>query len=135
MELLGLYLDGGKWHALAEEKLGLVLGRHGSVSSNNFLRLPEVVQEIDTWSVRPSNIDFRPEKCPPVSEIRRILGIETNRERTEERISSLSDPISIDWYGYGQWKFGATDYGIEDSIVVIRVCFPTASIESAPTKD
>ena len=127
-ELIGLTMRGGKLSNLHREKLGLDFDLLPGNPSNTFVRLPEVVQEIDTWAVRPPRIDYQPNKHPVISDIRRILGVEAGRERTDETRGTST--ISVDWHIYGRWRFGSTN----DVTEVIRVSFSEGTTKQDTTK-
>ena len=93
-EMFGLNMRDSKLYNLYRDKLGLDYDLPRGNPSNNFVRLPEVVQEIATWPVRPTWIVYQPDKQPALSEVRRILGAEASKEQGDMLIDTPSVTVT-----------------------------------------
>ncbi len=104
---------------LMREKLGA-----DKPSSGSFIRLPEVIAEIDKWSIRPDYIDLLPDNHVSLEQLRKVLGPDCKTNTTHNTtVPGLANYTDVDWCCYGRWNFGGTNNAIE----VIRVHFAKSS--------
>lgn len=109
------FLDGrGKLTNLERDKLGLDL------PSSSFIRLPELIAEVDAWTLRPDYIDWSPGNHVTWEELKRILGAGFKKETTSEMKGQLGKFADVNWFRYGRWSFGGTTDGVD----FVRVYFP-----------
>jgi hypothetical protein len=93
------------------EKLGIQLLDLGKESSS-FARLPEMVQQVSAWQVRPDCFILVPENSVTVAEVQKLLG---------KGDAAATKDSGLLWHHYGVYDFGVTN----DIVRAVRITFPT----------
>ena len=103
----------GKVSSAMTEKLGA-----DNHSSGSFVKLPEFIAEIDSWSVRPEYVDLVPDNHVSMGELKKVLGpvCKTNTTHNTMVSGAFKD---VNWLCYGRWHFGSTG----DDVEIVRVQF------------